>query len=123
MMRLRQFRYWALLLITGCAINAVADDVSMTLAYNPFSKPAMLAVPAEKAAKQEEVVAQTIAPQLTATLVSAHAPLVIVGGEMLGIGDEIDGYRLLTVEEGSAVFQKNAKRHTFVLDGNGVDVE
>ena len=123
MSRLVQVLIGILLPIMLCISSIAHGDSSMTLEHNPFSKPAMLALPVARPAKREEVVEQSFELQLTATLVSEFAPMVIVEGKMLGIGDEIEGFRLLAVDEGRAVFQKNANEHTFTLVGNGVDVE
>lgn len=112
-----------MLLMLGGVGNLFAGGASIALVNNPFSRPAMLAAPANKPVKREEKIGQPVELQLTATLVSDSTPLVIVEGEMLGIGEKIEGYRLLAVEEGRAVFTKKGKRHIFVLVGSGEDVE
>ncbi|MDJ0806942.1 MAG: hypothetical protein QNJ78_08935 [Gammaproteobacteria bacterium] len=109
--------------ICGGVADLSAGDSPIALVNNPFSKPAILAAPAKKASKRQAQIAEPLELQLSATLVSDFAPLVIIEGEMLGIGEQIEGYRLLAVEEGRAVFAKQGERHTFVLVGSGVDVE
>ena len=106
-----------------CIGELNAGDSRGALVNNPFSKPAILAAPATKTSKPEVPVEEPVQLQLKATLVSDATPLVIVAGEMLGIGEEIDGYRLLAVQEGRAVFSRHGKTHTFALVGRGVDVE
>jgi hypothetical protein len=46
-------------------------------------------------------------PQLTAVLVAGDESLANVGGTIVKVGEEIDGYRLLRVQEGTAVFIKD----------------
>lgn len=109
-------------MLTG--FNSPASERgTAVLAHNPFSKPMTITAPAPSVVKQLQPVEEFVELQLTATLVSTSAPLVIVEGEMLGIGEEIEGYRLISVEEGRAVFDKKGERHAFELVGSGVDIE
>lgn len=49
---------------------------------------------------------------------SENDPLAVVGGRILAIGDQIQGYRLVTVREGEAVFSGGGGRLTLTV---GVD--
>ncbi|MCU7935403.1 MAG: hypothetical protein KZQ99_11050 [Candidatus Thiodiazotropha sp. (ex Dulcina madagascariensis)] len=99
-----------------------AEQTNGSLSHNPFSKPSILAAP-KKVARIEQTVEEEFTFELTATLVSDDMPLVIAGGEMLSVGDEISGYRLISVGEGKALFLKNGKTHTIWLEGSGVEIE
>jgi hypothetical protein len=46
-----------------------------------------------------------------------------MGGELLSIGEEISGYRLIAVDEGNASFLKNSKAFVIWLLGSGVEIE
>ncbi len=80
-------------------------------ARDPFVKPAMdnitTAAPAPQETKPEL--------ELRALLVAGAASIANVGGTMLAIGDEIDGYRLMSVSQGEAMFQKGAKQYRIPL--------
>ncbi|MCU7922710.1 MAG: hypothetical protein KZQ88_08415 [Candidatus Thiodiazotropha sp. (ex Dulcina madagascariensis)] len=110
------------LLVCTLQSSAFAEQTKGSLSHNPFSKPSILAVP-KKVARIEPTVEEAFTLELTATLVSDDMPLVIAGGEMLSVGDEISGYRLISVGEGKALFLKNGKTHTFWLEGSGVEIE
>lgn len=120
-MTVARFGHWLFVLISGLIVPAVAADKNLT--YNPFSKPEALA-PVQTPSKTVMTTAQqAMNLPLNATLVSNQAPLAIVNGELLGIGEEIQGYRLLSVDEGRAVFEKQGQRHTLLLLGSGVNIE
>lgn len=47
-----------------------------------------------------------------AILLSGRKSLVNVGGRIVALGEEVDGYRLVAVRESEAVFSKGAERIT-----------
>ncbi len=107
----------------GYVLSVDAGQSMQSLARNPFSKPAIFA-PAAKPHVQNRVrVEEPRQLELSATLVSDAMPLVVVDGEMLGIGDEIYGFRLLSVQEGQAVFINQGEKQTFTLVGSGTEVD
>ena len=53
--------------------------------------------------------------QLRGILMSSNNPMVNVNGEILSVGDVIDGYQLLDVTEKNAVFEKQENRITLDL--------
>ncbi|RDH85502.1 MAG: hypothetical protein DIZ78_11225 [endosymbiont of Escarpia spicata] len=117
-------RFVVLGLAMSIASLAYAGDVSDTLVFNPFNKPEVLATPPKVERKKEiQAVEQEVMPKLRATLMSDAVPMVIVDEEMLGVGGDINGYRLLSVEEGQAVFEKLGKRYTLKLEGSGLESE
>lgn len=115
---------WVLgmLLIFGSVAWTPAEQALLTLSHNPFSRPAMLAPPVVQTNTRDTPKSSAL-PELTATLVSTSRPMAIVGGELLGLGEEMDGYRLVAVTEGQAVFIKQGQRHTLQLVGSGVEVK
>jgi hypothetical protein len=110
--------------LPACALPsaAYAEMTERILTQNPFSKPSLLSRPNEVENEARSVEAEG-ALQLTATLVSYNMPLAIVDGELLEIGEEIRGYRLISIGEGKAIFQKNDRTYTIWLAGSGMEIE
>ena len=119
------FSSWVWISLAGIAVGSLSAGQTHTdLRHNPFARPVILAAPS---AQEVKILKQPVNPaeelKLTATLVSNSTPLIIVGGEMLGIGETIAGYRLVAVKEGIAVFDRDGERHTVSLVDAGVEVE
>lgn len=57
--------------------------------------------------------------ELRAVMVGGARPLVNLGGTILGIGDSVDGFRLVEVRERSAVFVRDGNRVELPLGGKG----
>ena len=96
--------------------TARAETALLTLQSNPFSRPEALKVrppppPAPVVLPPEEVELE-----LTATMVSATAPMVIVNGKLLAPGERIEGLKLVAVFEGGAVFTRGGKRFVFEIE-------
>ena len=91
-----------LLLIVPAAIAAGP------LQRNPFRVPIELGGPtAQRAASRLEARPDTF--DLRATLVAGRRSSVNLGGSILGLGEEVAGYRLVSVREGEAVFWKDGE--------------
>ena len=102
----------SLCLIGGTAMAEEAELIS--LQKNPFSQPEILKVKPKPAAQSWVTpLAEDVELNLTATLVSDTRPMAMVDGELLGIGDQIEGMRLIAVREGKAVFSRAGKRYVF----------
>jgi hypothetical protein len=90
----------------------------LTLNNNPFARPEILKVKPPVHAR----VLVPVAPQkktelvLTATMVSENVPLVIVNGELLGIGENIGKMKLISVLEGEAIFVQGGEKYSFMID-------
>ncbi len=104
---------------TGYAISAGAEtanaEVARVLHWNPFEKPAPAAAqavspqqPVQKAAPWE--------PALRATLVGGARPRANVDGRLMVLGDEVEGYKLVGVQERRAVFEKEGVRRILTMD-------
>jgi hypothetical protein len=106
----------ALCLLSASSLAAEVD--LLTLQKNPFSRPEAVKPPPPP----PPVVVETVVPpeevelDLTATMVSATNPMVIVDGELLAIGDRIEGLKLIAVMEGSAIFARDGKKYSFAID-------
>ena len=97
----------------------LAQSDLIELNKDPFRQPDMLKYrpPAPAARQNLERDAGGI-PQLklTATLISVSEPMVIVNDTLLQVGDEIEGMRLILIDEGRAIFRYAGKNHEFTLD-------
>jgi hypothetical protein len=110
--------------LLATSLRSAAEDQAPPLSVNPFERPAWIsdvrtapagALPAKRR--------QSI--DLRATLVSGRGSLANVGGRIIGIGEEVDGYLLLSIEEGRAVFRNNDEviRVSVVTDDEDKDDE
>ena len=99
---------------------------ALELTHDPFKKPDFLLKPPSSAATSAQVpaadsgvVEETIAPlegELRATIQAGPYSMVNVGGEILMLGDTLDGYRLVQVGETEAIFEKNGTKRTLKQD-------
>ena len=102
-----------------CSVSSLAAEAELqTLRKNPFSQPEVVNKPPPPPPVVAEVVlpAEEVKLDLSATMVSATNPMVVVDGELLAIGDRIEGLKLIAVMEGSAVFTRGGKKYSFAVD-------
>ncbi len=111
------------LVLSICLMTAAslrADDAEHArLAHNPFSRPEVLKPkppPPPAPEPTNPLTVEKVELNLTATMVSRERPMVIVDGELLGIGDRIQGLKLISVMEGKAVFRGNGRNFTFEIN-------
>jgi hypothetical protein len=93
------------------------------LRHNLFARPtlaALAAAPADAAPVNVPTAAWN--PRLTAVMVAGPASLANIDGTLLRIGEEVDGYRLLSVAEGEAVLYKNGQRYVLTMAPPGPSV-
>ena len=108
----------ALLCLPGLA-QAQADG----LKHDPFARPALVASRPASAAPVPASIAKAPLPEpewkpeLRAIIVAGPKSIVNVEGALVRIGEQINGYRLVEVDEESAVFVNNKKRITLSLRG------
>lgn len=109
-----------ILLGSLCWLSAGAADTGMlTLQSNPFTRPEVLKPkPPPPPAPAPVVVLppEQVKLKLTATMVSDTAPMAIVDGELLAIGDRKEGLKLIAVMEGKAVFARGGKKYSFEIE-------
>jgi hypothetical protein len=63
----------------------------------------------------EGVEAMNWAPQISLLMSAGRDSMAVVNGTVVRLGEEIDGYRLVRVAQGEAVFMKDGKRMTIQL--------
>lgn len=107
-----------------CAALALAAPYDAALAqarvlqHDPFSRPALGGLPnAQRGlpaapAMRGEVPAPAPKLKLHAVLVAGPDSIANVDGVMVRVGDSVQGYRLVAVQDRSAVFEKNSARFT-----------
>lgn len=106
-----------LIALGACAVAvANATDAGSSLRHNPFDKPALLAQPA--AAEREAGEQAVDPPRLKGTLVSADSPMVVLEDTLLLLGEEHQGFRLVEVHEGAAVFEHRGDRVRVEIETN-----
>ena len=82
---------------------------------DPFQPPpALQAKPAVRATGPGEPAPAP--PRLRGTLAAGSGSLANLGGTVVGVGESVDGYRLLAVEEGAAVFLREGRRLRLSVD-------
>jgi hypothetical protein len=86
-------------------------------ARNPFGRPPAESVP-ETALERAAPSPGTLAPafKLRATMTAGDRSLVNVDGEIVRLGEEIAGYRLVAVGEGTAVFARDGRRFPLTMN-------
>ena len=95
-----------------------ADTGLLTLENNPFSRPQILKKKSPPPVRDIVPAAfppEEIEMELTATMVSETTPMVIVNGELLGIGEKIGKMKLIAVMEGKAIFTQDGKKFPFEI--------
>lgn len=113
-----------IIIITGailylCSVSSLAADVELlTLRKNPFSQPEVVKAPPPPPPVAVEIAVppEEVRLDLSATMVSLTNPMVIADGELLTIGERIEGLKLIAVMEGSAIFSRGGKKYTFAID-------
>lgn len=93
-----------------------ASEPIPSLRFNPFKPPAH-SLPTPQA-KERRVAdrATSWSPKLRATLLSENQSLVNIDGELLALGDEVQGYALVKIEERRAVLERHGQRTVLTLD-------
>ncbi len=93
--------------------TAPAQRVHPTLKHDPFRVPEFARE--ASATSRMSVSASGDGLDLRGILLSRHNPMVNINGEILKIGDVIDGYKLLDINAQHAVFEKQDNRITLKL--------
>ena len=100
------------------ASSLLAESSLLSLRNNPFSRPEALNAPPPSPKPVPRVVLppEKVVLDLTATLVSETTPMVVIGGELIAIGEKIEGFELIAVMEGEAIFIRAGKKFSFIID-------
>ncbi len=82
---------------------------------NPFAKPAFMILVEEAPANASRADLPAEALSLKATLIAKDRSYANIAGTILAIGEEHDGYRLVSVSEGAVVLERNGERIELML--------
>lgn len=96
-------------LISSFPLSVTGD--TLVPQRDPFAKPA----PAVKQVRSEEIQDSPDTLELRAILIAEPASIANIGGTMVTVGNEINGYRLISLTEEGALFQKGAKKYPIKL--------
>lgn len=111
-----QSRLWLVLLLQAAGY-AGAAQVAPVIVHDPFSRPVLAVTPPKVA---PPIAASELPPQWDPTLIAVMSAgtrsIVNVDGTIVGIGQEIDGYRLLSVGYREAIFAKGKQRLVLKMD-------
>lgn len=100
------------LLSLTLVLAAQADSGITSLQHNPFTRPA---IGSEATAQSVRTPILTRPEYLRATLVAGKHSLANVDGTLVAIGENIDGYRLIEVSDGSATFATEGETFTVTV--------
>lgn len=92
----------------------VAADTPPALSHNPFSRPPSDVIPVARDVRDDDdSTPETLV--LQATMVGRVNRLANVGGRILKVGDEYQGYRLGSIHEDSATFERGGRSITIYV--------
>ena len=107
----------ALLLVLAALPRLAAADPT-PLRHDPFAIPAATRPPPAAATATIESAAVPLwQPKLRAVVVAGSRSMVSVDGRVVVLGEQIDGFKLVRVEEQRATFAKNGVRVELMMDG------
>jgi hypothetical protein len=115
---MRAFRAAMLALSLGAAAAAcaAAPDGASRLRNDPFDQ--HRAHRTDRGAEPAASTPPVWRPELRAVLVAGDRSMADVGGIIVKLGGEVDGFRLVEVRDRKAVFLKNGTRLTLSIDRN-----
>ncbi|MDX1698100.1 MAG: hypothetical protein R3308_07415 [Thiohalobacterales bacterium] len=108
-----ELRCLILLAGLGLACNSLAAGQDEVLQTNPFLRPA-LAAPAQPGIVQAET-PDTVTLDLRATMVAGSMSQANIGGKIVGLGEEVNGYRLLEVHVRRVVLEREGTRREIAI--------
>ena len=109
-------RCFTLIFLQLMLLSPAAHAVELVLKSNPFERPLMTdkSKPDQTAPVQAALASMT----LRATMAAGPDSLANIGGEILGIGQQINGYTLLAVHPRHVVLEKNETQKTLSIDND-----
>lgn len=100
----------------GLAVLIEGNAAAQARLRDPFQAPPAAAVVPAPDAQLQTAPAPEWKPDLRAVVYDGKKSLVNIGGHILGLGESIAGFRVVTVEERSAVLVKDGVRLKLMLD-------
>jgi hypothetical protein len=93
-----------------------ATENTGTLQTNPFSNPYISEI--ETTNDHVKAASPAITLELRGTMVAGTNSQANIGGTILAIGEDIEGYKLVSVKQRHVVLDKNGAQKTLSLDQN-----
>ena len=106
-----------LLFVAGCMLligNAAARDI--VLKTNPFLRPVEPDKPQPVAENNQTQV--VVEMELRATMVAGERSQANIGGKVIGLGEEINGYQLIEVHPLHVVIDRDGQSREIQIAGN-----
>lgn len=103
----------AVLLLPGYYLQCHAAERAGDLKSNPFARPA----PVEKVPVETPAAVNVL--ELRGIMIAGPRSQANIGGEIIAIGEEIDGYKLVSVRQQHVVLIKNDVKKILVVDAGG----
>ncbi len=91
-----------------------AEEARIVLQTNPFEQPAVQQKQSNEVQNNRHPAASAL--QLRATMVAGADSLANISGMIIGIGQEVDGYQLVSVRERNVILSKNGTTKTLSVD-------
>lgn len=88
------------------------------LKTNPFERPVLSDSDADQHMIAKEPAAEMA---LLGTMAAGHNSLANIGGEILAIGETVNGYTIVSIEEHYVVLQKDDNKTTLLMDMDAED--
>lgn len=86
------------------------------LHIDPFAKPVFLENPGVSPGREGRPQEVIFSPKLLATIRFSNGSMANIDGEIVRLGEELDGFRLLKVTARSAVFEKYGKKFVVTME-------
>ena len=103
----------ATVLVLAVVGHSVADDARPRLRHNPFDGPTL-----DAHRRGSSSTGDAFRPILKATSHAGENSIANLGGIILRIGEEAHGYKLITVGEGEAEFERAGTRIVLRIPGS-----
>jgi hypothetical protein len=103
----------------GLALSCQAAAQAGILHRNPFAH-ALPGVSQPAAGTANPSAAAAIPLELRGTMLAGSDSLANIGGLILGIGQEVEGYRIVSIHERWVVIEKNGEQRTLSVDHEDV---
>jgi hypothetical protein len=106
------------LLACLCSLTVMGGEFTQLnrVRHDPFQRPVIPQTSVAETEVSKPAAKQVWAPKLTATLRAGRNSMANVNGKIIKLGETINGYRLIEVDERSAVFLKNKQRTHLTID-------
>ena len=102
--------------LVACCTMTEAVGSAQLLRIDPFKQPEYSPVPKKGITSDTRSEREVWFPQLRATMRAGHRSMANINGEILKIGDKIDGFELVEVHERDAYFIKEGMKYHVSMD-------